>query len=662
AAATIDAPILGVPLLELLAAPESVRGWEWRHLVSNLESYRKIGPLTESTIAVAAGTCTRRVSATFYRDTMDMTTRVLDAGDGRTLWSRAMGPLRPHSAAFLDRDRQLALLAQLQAEPLAAVLLVVDAATGTTLRRQTLHEFSGNPGAFALSAGAERAAVVEDGTAHVFDVESGLQIAELPGIYVSWGVTLDAGGQYLRCKRSAGQRLIHVDSGRDIAEWRSTMTMSRDGSRIVLRDGQTVKVVREDGAELMSVQLETPELAALSSDGAYLAVAERSGFLGFWTVENGQPLGGHERTTSVVGYVGIDGGFQFLASDRLFLTGNAKSPLQVWPVRWRPAMLRGHGAPMQCTAFSPDGRVIATGSPAGGSPAGAALRLWGTWRRDLLASRGAAGESVTAIDWIGGDPLIGVTSLRDGRTVTDVVRLNSSGAAIWCHEVPGGAANSIRVAPSGDRIAIVTKGGIATLLDPQGCELATADIGDRRGDFASETYRAAWSPDSSAVAVTQREMSVGLLSGDDLSVLRMLEAHVWASDLEFSPDGHVLAVADTDATVQIFDADTGRHARAPLEHQEVVRCLAFSPDGTRLATGTDAGAVYLFETQRYANLFRIDRHDGPVIDLSWSPDGETLLSASQDGTVYVWSADDGDGGEPAAVPQDREGMPLLPPR
>jgi WD40 repeat protein len=65
--------------------------------------------------------------------------------------------------------------------------------------------------------------------------------------------------------------------------------------------------------------------------------------------------------------------------------------------------------------------------------------------------------------------------------------------------------------------------------------------------------------------------------------------------LEFSPDGKVFAVGDTQ--LRLFDATSGNELkRLALERR--VAALAFAPDGRQLAMASLDGTIWLWDVNR----------------------------------------------------------------
>jgi WD40 repeat protein len=114
-----------------------------------------------------------------------------------------------------------------------------------------------------------------------------------------------------------------------------------------------------------------------------------------------------------------------------------------------------------------------------------------------------------------------------------------------------------------------------------------------------------------------------------------LEQPVWSIYSAFSPDGQVLAAADSNInTVQLWGASDNSLLRTLEGHTGGVTSFAFSPDGQTLASGSYDSSVRLWQVSDGAILGILQGGSDWINRVAFSPDGQTLFSVSSpDGSI-----------------------------
>ncbi len=290
------------------------------------------------------------------------------------------------------------------------------------------------------------------------------------------------------------------------------------------------------------------------------------------------------------------------------------------------AQLSHEGKCVIAVAFSPDGRLLASGGWDN------KVRLWGA----------ATGKEVRVLT--GHAKAVFTVAFRpDGKVLASgsddgTIRLwdVATGKVVRTLERHAAGVTRAAFAPDGRSLVSCGYDGVVRLWD----------LGTGKGRQLTATpgrtiYAVAFAPDGRTVAVGRSDGPAELwdaATGKQVRATAKEHGNTWW--LAFSPDGRALASGDQGGggVIRLWEVSTGA-LRARVGDGTGATSLAFSSDGRSLLTGGSSGDVVLWEVATGAERCRVGKHPGLVAGVALTPDGRTAASASHDNTARLWSLD-----------------------
>ena len=228
-----------------------------------------------------------------------------------------------------------------------------------------------------------------------------------------------------------------------------------------------------------------------------------------------------------------------------------------------------------------------------------------------------------------------VFAMRGGWSSHEIHAIDAaSGRLLWSHDLPSRRNHRVAFSSDGGGVFVAGNSGTLELLD---AETGVPIVESPRSSRSASILPALAIHGGPGQVLVGGDEGIDLVDPETLVSTRHLDVQGQAvCDLAFSPDEARLAVASKDGTIHVLDVDSWETIAVLLGHASTAYSVRWSPDGRRLFSGSRDTTIRVWDTARWKRVVGLMEHEDYVFSVRPSPDGETLLSCGGDGVARVW--------------------------
>ena len=327
------------------------------------------------------------------------------------------------------------------------------------------------------------------------------------------------------------------------------------------------------------------------------------------------------------------------------VAGTTSGAISVWNIdeSERIASLTGHNDWVWAISFSPNGKLIASGS------GDETVRLWDIRRNKNKQQCHLWSDHQSRVRTVAFSPdgTLLVSGDEDGKV--NLYDLESCQLRISLNKE--GWANSIEFSPDGHLLAVGSQKGTVHVWNISKLEnVQTLKIFN---DFEKPIRSIKFSPNGQLLGIAGDAKEIWLVDINTWESVQQLTGYKKASirAIDFTPDGENIAGGGLDSQIRIWNVKTGKIMETLTGHEKQVRAVAFNSDkeNLKILSAAEDQTLRLWEIEYYKNQRKkngdkitgkcikiIQGYNNPIWSLAFSSTKPFLITGDEENQVLLW--------------------------
>lgn len=480
---------------------------------------------------------------------------------------------------------------------------------------RVIRSFSGNETPFmriTISPDSKTIATADYDGIKIWDQMTGYLIKTIKTKFI-YNLLYSADGKYIISKEG---NIIHVrnsSTGEEISQYDFD---DYGGGFVLSKDGKNIIAFINEDIKLINIKTGNCEKTVIGNEGEINCIKLNSQGSFFATGhENGKIIiwdaNTFTKVLSIKGHSKRVLSVDYSPDGETIISGSEDEAIKFWNIHnGKEVNTINTGSKVRGIKYSPDGITIASRS----TYPNYNIKLWD-------ASTGAAIKTLESRI----DPIVTLAYSADGKTIF-------SNNKIWKSQMvqnsyPNGKYNGIiRNNPFSEIIAVLDKGNVLLINKSTNQELRTL-----KGN--TEVYQIEFSPDGTILATRDRNT---IALWEVQTGKKIIEIEKWNIVTSYSNANNLIAVASP-GSIQIWNLKTKQNTLTiPSAH---LKSLAYSPDGNTIASDSKDNKLKLWDSKNGKELqSKSFKYGDNINSLCYSPNGKIIASAHEANIIKLWDS------------------------